>query len=131
AQARTGKAAPRRGAKSVIGTNAPSGLYQCKPYGSNDWVYIMTSRANPEHWARLMKLIGREELIDDPRFATGEARVQREAEVDAIITEWTRKQTKEDEMTLVSRDGVPDGAVLHTMELQQDPSIVKRWRILE
>ena len=31
-QARTGKAAPRRGGKTVMGTNAPSGLYQCKPF---------------------------------------------------------------------------------------------------
>src|SRR5206468_1867234 len=106
-QARTGKATPRRGGKTVMGTNAPSGLYQCKPYGSNDWIYITTSRGNPEHWGRLMKLIGREELIDDPRFATGAARVEREAEVDAIITEWTRKHTKEEAMTLISGVGVP------------------------
>src|SRR6267142_2851067 len=72
-QARTGKPAPRRGGKSSAGTNSPSGLYQCKPLGSNDWVYITTSRGNPEHWGRLMRLIGREELIDDPRFATGAA----------------------------------------------------------
>src|SRR5438445_520636 len=84
-QARTGKAAPRRGAKTVAGTNSPSGLYQCKPLGSNDWIYITTSRGNPEHWGRLMKLIGREELIDDPRFATGAARVQHEAEVDLLV----------------------------------------------
>src|ERR671922_780332 len=90
-QARTGKAAPRRGAKSVMGANAPSGLYQCKPYGANDWVYVITSRANPEHWARLMKLIGREELIEDPRYNIGAARIEHEAEVDAIVTEWTRK----------------------------------------
>src|SRR5437762_13892271 len=30
-QARTGKPAPRRGGKTVTGTNARSGLYQCKP----------------------------------------------------------------------------------------------------
>src|SRR5947207_2127671 len=54
-QARTGKAAPRRGGKTPGGNNSPSGLYQCRPYGSNDWVYITTSRANPEHWTRLMK----------------------------------------------------------------------------
>ena len=125
-QARTGKPAPRRGPKTVMGTNSPSGLYQCKPLGSNDWVYITTSRGNPEHWGRLMRLIGREDLIDDPRFATGAARVQHEAEVDAIITEWTRQHTKEEAMTLISGVGVPAGAVFDTMELQNDPSFEKR-----
>ena len=48
-------------------------MYQCKPLGSNDWVYITTSRGNSDHWGRLMQLIG--------RFATGAARVEREAEV--------------------------------------------------
>src|SRR2546421_10132617 len=125
-QARTRKAAPRRGGKSLGGNNSPSGLYQCKPLGSNDWVYITTSRGNPEHWGRLMRLIGREELIDDPRYATGAARVEREAEVDAIITEWTRKHTKEEAMTLISGVGRPAGAVFDTMELHNDPSFEKR-----
>src|SRR5262249_21228654 len=125
-QARTGKPAARRGGKSVAGTNSPSGLYQCKPLGSNDWIYITTSRGNPEHWGRLMKLVGREELIDDPRFATGAVRVQHEAEVDAIISEWTRRHTKEEAMTLISGVGVPAGAVFDTMELQNDPTFEKR-----
>ena len=56
----------------------------------------------------------------NPRFATGAARVEREAEVDAIITEWTRQHTKEEAMALVSGVGVPAGAVFDTMELQQD-----------
>ena len=109
-----------------MGSNAPSGLFQCKPFGSNDWIYVMTSRANPEHWARLMKLFGREELIDDPRYATGAARIEHEAEVDAIVTAWTRQHTKEDAMMLISGVGVPAGAVFDTMELQNDPSFEKR-----
>jgi len=124
--ARTGKAAERRGGKSVMGANAPSGLYQCKPYGPNDWIYVMTSRSNPEHWARLMKLFGREELIDDPRFATGPARLEHEAEVDAIVTEWTSKHTKEEAMALISGVGVPAGAAFDTLELQNDASFEKR-----
>jgi formyl-CoA transferase len=125
-QARTGKPAPRRGGKTPGGNNSPSGLYQCRPFGSNDWVYITTSRANPEHWSRLMKLIGREELIDDPRYKTGADRFAREAEVDAIVTEWTRKHTKEEVMELVSGVGVPAGAVFDTMELQNDPTFEAR-----
>ena len=125
-QARTGKAAPRRGGKTAVGNNAPSGLYQCRPFGPNDWIYITTSRGNPEHWGRLMRLIGREELIDDPRYATGAARFEREAEVDEIVNEWTRKHTKEEAMALISGVGVPAGAVFDTMELQNDPSFEQR-----
>src|SRR3989440_8371210 len=65
-QARTGKAAPRRGAKTVAGTNSPSGLYQCKPLGSNDWIYAMTSRAHPDHRARLKKRFPGEQLNHGP-----------------------------------------------------------------
>ena len=60
-QARTGKAAPRR----PPANNPPGGIYPCKPGGPNDYVYLLTSRANPEHWPRLLKLIGREDLIGD------------------------------------------------------------------
>ncbi|HEX5325741.1 MAG TPA: CoA transferase [Acetobacteraceae bacterium] len=125
-QARTGKPVGRNGAKVPGVTNAPLGLYPCQPGGPNDYVYIMTSRANPEHWTRLLKLIGREELVGDPRYATPADRVAREAEVDAIIAEWTRRHTKHEAMNLVGNVGVPAGAVLDTMELQNDPSFETR-----
>ena len=48
---------------------APSGIYPCKPGGPNDYVYLFTSHANPEHWRRLLQVLGREDLLDDPRFA--------------------------------------------------------------
>jgi crotonobetainyl-CoA:carnitine CoA-transferase CaiB-like acyl-CoA transferase len=125
-QRRTGKAVGRAGAKVPGITNAPSGLYPCKPGGSNDWVYIMTSRANPEHWSRLMTLMGHEELINDPRYATPADRMQNEATVDAIITDWTLRHTKYEAMKLVGGVGVPSGAVLDTMELQNDQTFVDR-----
>ena len=121
-QARLGKAAPRRPA----GGNAPSGIYPCKPGGPNDYVYLLTSRANPEHWPRLLKLIGREELIGDPRYDTAAARVEHEAEVDEIIARWTRQHTKEEAMALISGAGVPAGAVFDSMELTNEPSFCKR-----
>lgn len=125
-QRRTGKPAERGGSKVPGVTNAPLGLYPCKPGGPNDYVYIMTSRANPEHWTRLLKLIGREELIDDPRYATPADRVAREPEVDAIISEWTRRHTKHEAMALVGGVGVPAGAVLDTQELNDEPSFERR-----
>jgi crotonobetainyl-CoA:carnitine CoA-transferase CaiB-like acyl-CoA transferase len=125
-QGLTGKPAQRGGSKVPGVNNAPMGLYPCAPGGSNDYVYIMTSRANPEHWDRLLKLMGREDLLNDPRYATPANRVEREAEVDAIITAWTRRHTKHEAMTAVGNVGVPAGAVLDTMELQNDPSFEQR-----
>ena len=125
-QGRTGKAVERDGTHSGGGSNAPSGLYPCAPGGLNDYVWIMTSRANPEHWSRLCKVIGREDLIDDPHFATPAARVKNEAELDAIIASWTKARSKHEAMQLVGSAGIPAGAVLDTMELQNDPSFEKR-----
>ena len=125
-QGRTGEPVGRAGAKVPGVSNAPLGLYPCKPGGSNDYVYIMTSRANPEHWTRLLKLIGREELIGDPRYATPADRVAHEPDVDAIIADWTRRHTKHEAMALIGGVGVPAGAVLDTQELRDDPSFEQR-----
>jgi formyl-CoA transferase len=122
AQARTGKAAQRRAAAP----NPPSGIFPCKPEGPNDYIYLLTSRANPEHWPRLLKLIGREDLIGDARFDTYEARVEHEAEVNEVIGVWTRQRTKHEAMTLLSGSGVPSGAVLDTNELVNEPSFYER-----
>src|SRR5580700_11118377 len=108
------------------GKAAPSGLYPSKGDGSNDYVYLTTSRANPEHWSRLMKLIGREELIDDPRFATGNDRVAHSKEIDAIIGEWTKQHDKREAMEKLIAVGVPAGAVFDTMELYNEPTFEAR-----
>jgi crotonobetainyl-CoA:carnitine CoA-transferase CaiB-like acyl-CoA transferase len=124
--ARTGKAARRNGAKSGGGNNAPSGLYPAKGGGPNDYVYLTTSRANPEHWSRLCKLIGREDLVDDPRFATGNDRVAHQHELDAIIGEWTKQHDKRESMEKLIAVGVPSGAVFDTMELIDEPTFEER-----
>jgi formyl-CoA transferase len=125
-QGLTGKPAQRGGSKVVGVNNAPMGLYPCAPGGPNDYVYIMTSRANPDHWDRLLKLVGREDLLGDKRYATPADRVEREAEVDAIIAAWTRRHTKHEAMNAVGSAGIPAGAVLDTMELHNDPSFEQR-----
>src|SRR6516162_6463401 len=122
AQARTGKAAPRRPAAA----NSPSGTYPCKGGGPNDYVYMLTSRANPEHWPRLLKLIGREDLLGDQRYDTADARHQREAEVDEIIAAWTRQHTKEEAMAQLSGAGVPAGAVFDSNDLVNEPAFYHR-----
>src|SRR5271154_3621487 len=82
----SGKAPVRGGsARSQPGGLVPSALYPCKPGGPNDYVYVFCSRANADHWRRLLKTIGREDLIGDERYETQNARSQHAAEVDEII----------------------------------------------
>jgi crotonobetainyl-CoA:carnitine CoA-transferase CaiB-like acyl-CoA transferase len=126
ATARSGEAAPRAGAKVLTGGNAPSGIFPCAPGGPNDYVYVYTSRTNPSHWHRLLKVIGREELIGDPRFETPAARVEHEAEVDAMVVAWTRQRDKHEAMRLIGAAGIPAGAVLDTLELLNDPDFERR-----
>ena len=123
----SGKAVLREGTdKSVAGGLVPNALYPCKPGGPNDYVYVFCSRANPEHWQRLLKVMGREDLKGDPRYETQGARTERPAEVDAIVAAWTKTQTKEDAMSLIGAAGVPAGAVFDTLELMNDPSFEQR-----
>src|SRR5690348_12036856 len=83
----TGKAQLRSGSsRSVPGGLVPSALYPCKPGGPNDYVYVFCSRANADHWRRLLKAIEREDLVGDARYDSGQARSERAAEVDELIS---------------------------------------------
>src|SRR5258708_23327024 len=114
-----------RGGNPVVGT-APGDLYKCSPGGLDDWCYIFASRGNEEHWRRLVKAIGREDLLNDPRMVDGATRAQNRESVDAAITEWTSKRTKHEVTRIIAGAGVPCGAVLTTLELLHDPDLHKR-----
>ena len=122
---KTGKPAPRAGAQSNSGGNPPCNIYPCKPGGPNDYVYVYTSRGNPQHWPRLLEAIGRKDLIGDPRYETQDARVEHEAEIDAVITEWTSKHDKYEAMRVIGA-AVPAGAVRDTLELMNDANFEER-----
>jgi crotonobetainyl-CoA:carnitine CoA-transferase CaiB-like acyl-CoA transferase len=123
----SGKAVQRSGSSnSQQGGLVPSALYPCKPEGPNDYVYIFCSRANPEHWQRLLKVIGREDLSGDARYDTQDARSKNAAEVDELISDWTRQHSKEDAMRIIGAAGVPAGAVFDTLELMNEPSLAER-----
>jgi crotonobetainyl-CoA:carnitine CoA-transferase CaiB-like acyl-CoA transferase len=122
----SGQAQLRNGSSRSNPALAPSALYPCKGGGPNDYAYIFTSRANPDHWRRLLKAIEREDLIGDARYDTGPARGQRAAEVDELIAAWTREHSKEEVMKVIGDAGVPAGAVFDTLELMNDPSLAER-----
>src|SRR6185312_12078446 len=126
AQARSGEAAPRAGTQSVSTANPPCGIYPCKGGGPNDYVYVYTSRANPEHWRRLLGVLGREDLIGDARFESPQAREGHVAEINAMVSGWTKQHDKHAAMRILGGAGIPAGAVLDTKELDQDASFAER-----
>jgi formyl-CoA transferase len=125
-QAATGKAAPRASDTSVTGGNPPMGTFPCKGGGPNDYVYVYTSRANPEHWRRLLGVIGREDLIGDKRYDSPAARAEHKAEVDEMVAAWTKTRDKYEAMDIIGAAGIPAGAVLDTMELYNDKTFEDR-----
>ena len=114
-----------RGGNMVMGT-APGDLYKCAPGGLDDWCYIFASRGNEDHWRRLVKAIGREDLLKDPRMKDGPTRAQNREVVDAALTEFTSKRTKDEVTRIIAGAGVPCGAVKTTLELMHDPDLHAR-----
>ena len=126
AQAKRGGPVMRAGDQSVSGGNPPCGIFPCKGGGPNDYVYVYTSRTNPEHWKRLLGIIGREDLLGDARFDTPQAREPHADEINALVATWTCKHDKHEAMRLLGSAGIPAGAVLDTLELDQDATFAKR-----
>ncbi len=126
-----GKPVPRTGNQSSLGAAAPSELYRCKPGGPNDWIMVYSTRAGNWHWQRLLKLMEREDLANDPQFATPKLRVKHAQIVDALVGEWCAQRTKVEAMETLQNAGVPAGAVFDTQELMEDPHLRKRGMFAE
>ena len=118
------EALPRAG-NEIVGS-APGGLFACKPGGPDDYCFIFASRANEEHWRRLARIIGQEDMINDPTLQTPGDRYEARDRVNGAITEWTMQHTKEEVMAAIAGAGVPCGAVFNTLELMHDPDLHAR-----
>jgi formyl-CoA transferase len=103
---------------------APAEAYPCKPFGPNDWVFMHLS--SNEQWYRLLDVVGRPELRDDPRFATPVIRGAHREETNQVVIDWLRDKTKIEAMETLCRAGVPVGAVRDTLEVLNDPDLRRR-----
>jgi formyl-CoA transferase len=112
---------PRRG--SQVGA-APSGLYACKPFGPNDYAFILTVTA--PHMDKFFMASDRPDLVTDARFATEEARVANSPALHDEIEKWTRARTKHEVMKELGDAGVPCAATMDTVDLYEDPHLNQR-----
>jgi len=112
--------APRTGNK----VNAIINLYPCKPFGANDYVYIMA--VTERMWEDLCRAIERPELIEDPRYIDRDARLENEDLLIEEIAKWARERTKQEAMKTLGDAGVPASGVFDTVELYDDPHLNDR-----
>jgi formyl-CoA transferase len=120
-----GTATPRFGnGPPFLHPTAPSDIYPCPPFGPNDYVHIHCG--SDRQWRRMAKVIGREDMLGDPRFTTMTSRGEHKAEVDRAVTEWTATLGKLAAMRALGDAGVPAGAVRTTEEVLADDDLRRR-----
>lgn len=100
-------------------------IYPCKGGGANDYCFIEASGADNQQWERVLRAVGKQDLIADRRFANPEERARHGNEIDALLSAWCLERTKSDAMDTLQRAGVPAGAVFDTRELEDDPELRK------
>lgn len=121
-----GDVVPRAG--NASGGGQPGDALKCKGGGANDYLYVIIQ---PQGWAPLMKLAGREDLIEHPDYATPAARLSHLDECFRIIEQWTQQHDKFEAMQILNDLNVPCGPILDMKELAEDQSLRERGVVVE
>ena len=122
-----GDPVPRQG--NYIRYLPPTATYPCKPFGPNDYVYVVANQA--AFLEKLMVVIGHPELVDDPRLASTQARQDNEEWLMGLIGEWTSQHTKMEAMDVLQRAGIPAGATFDSGDVFNDPHLKQRGMVQE
>jgi CoA:oxalate CoA-transferase len=103
------------------------------PYGTFKALdgYINIAPAGDFMWERLARALGREDLIQDPRFLTNDLRCQHRMEINQIITEITSKRTMAEWIEYLNKAGVPCGPIYNVPQAFADPQIRHQEMVLE
>ena len=123
-----GQATPRAG--NASGGGQPGWIVKCKGWETDPdaYIYVITQAvAFPE----LAKVIGREDWLVDPEWATPEARLPKLDKVFEEIEKWTKTKTKFEVMDILNPLNVPCGPIISMMELSEDPSLRATGTIVE
>jgi len=111
---------------SVLPGIAPSNVYPCANGES-----LLIGGNGDAVFARLTATMGREDLASDPRYATHAARGENQAELDGIVSAWTRNWPLPELLALLETNGVPCGRIFRAPDMLEDPQFVARQSIVE
>jgi formyl-CoA transferase len=123
-----GDAVPRAG--NASGGGQPGWILKCKGWETDPNAYIYFITQAPV-WASICKVIGREEWITDPDYATPRARLPRLMSIFATVEEWTKTKTKFEAMDILNKYDIPCGPILSMKEIAEEPSLRETGTIVE
>jgi crotonobetainyl-CoA:carnitine CoA-transferase CaiB-like acyl-CoA transferase len=98
-------------------------------YPTRDGAWLAIGGNSQSIFRRLAVLIGKPELVDDPRFATNQARAANGPVLDAIVGEWTQTLELEAANAALATAGVPAGPVMSIAAIAADPQFRARGAI--
>ncbi len=111
---------------SILPGIAPSNVYPCANGES-----LLIGGNGDAVFARLAATMGREDLAADLRYATHAARGENQAELDGIVSAWTRNWPLPELLALLETNGVPCGRIFRAPDMLEDPQFAARQSIVE
>ncbi|MFL6708402.1 MAG: formyl-CoA transferase [Massilia sp.] len=123
-----GDSVPRAG--NASGGGQPGWILKCKGWETDPNAYIYFVAQAPA-WAAICRVIGKEEWISHPDFATPRARLPRLMEIFATVEEWTKTMTKFEAMDAMNQFDIPCGPILSMKEIAEEPSLRQTGTIVE
>ncbi|MGO9513916.1 MAG: formyl-CoA transferase [Steroidobacteraceae bacterium] len=123
-----GSAVPRAG--NASGGGQPGTIVKCKGWQTDPNAYLYFIAQAPV-WKHICRVIGKQEWITDPNYATPDARLPRLKEVFATVEQWTLTKTKFEAMDLLNAHDIPCGPILSMEELANEPSLRATGTVVE
>lgn len=108
-------------AGSALPGIAPTNAYLCKDGG-----YALIAGNGDSIFRRLMTLIGRDDLGNDPELADNAGRVGRVEEIDGVIGAWTIQHTVDEVLNALEQAAVPSGRIYTVEDIAKDPHYLAR-----
>lgn len=114
----------RQAAGSALPGIAPTNAYQCADGG-----YVLVAGNGDSIFKRLMTVIGRDDLGNDPQLENNDGRVKRVAELDQAIGEWTKIVSTTKALEMLDSVAVPAGRIYTVADIASDPHYKARGNI--
>jgi formyl-CoA transferase len=105
---------PRTGNRSV--NNAPRNTYRC---ADGRWVAVSTSAQSIAE--RVMRLVGRPDLVDEPWFASGATRAEHADELDAAVGGWIAERDRDEVVTAFEKAEAAVAPIYTAADVLVDP----------